>query len=131
MFNAFGFQETSEKFIRSNLERYLLKKPMIIHQNIVFDFFYCQDILFLLNYWLLENNLPKEVNLVYREKLTLQEVCNLINELDDHKVKIVIENSMPGKNYYGDGSRLSSLNLPLKGLKNGLKEVHQKMVESL
>jgi len=131
LFNAFGFQETSEKFIRSNLERYLLKKPMIIHQNIVFDFFYCQDILFLLNYWLLEDNLPKEVNLVYREKLTLQEVCNLINELDDHKVKIVIENSMPGKNYYGDGSRLSSLNLPLKGLKNGLKEVHQKMVESL
>ena len=85
----------------------------------------------MLNYWILGNNLPKEVNLVYQEKLTLQEVCNLINELDHHKVKIVIENSMPGKNYFGNGSGLSSLNLPLKGLKNGLKEVHEKIAKSL
>ena len=131
LFNAFGFHETSEKFIRSNIKRYLTKQPMVIHQNIVFDFFYSQDILYALNYQLLENNLPKDVNLVYPEKLTLQEVCNLINELDNHKVAIEIENSMRGKNYFGDGSKLASLNLPLMGLKSGLKEVYRKMAEGL
>ena len=38
------------------------------------------------------NDLQKEVNCCYDQKYTLMNIANTINSLDDHKVKIQIEN---------------------------------------
>jgi nucleoside-diphosphate-sugar epimerase len=126
-FNVFGYHERPERFIRSNISRYVNREVLIVHQPLIYDFYYVEDTLPLIDIFL-EDNLPKDLNLVYSEKISLDQVCDLINFLNNYKVDIVIENNYPGKNYYGDGSQLAKMNLPLKGFSHGLETVYKKLI---
>ena len=126
-FNVFGASEANNRFVKANIARYLSKKPMVIHQDLIMDTFYVQDSLFLIRDWIADAAIPNEVNLVYQEKYFLSEICHLINNLGGHQVPIIIENDKPGKNYFGDSTIFSSLKYSLMGLENGLLE----MVKSL
>lgn len=126
-FNAFGFYESSERFIKANLLRYFKKEPMIVHRNVTFDFFYVEDSLPIITNWISGNKIPKETNLVYLKKLTLKNVCELINQLDNHKVDIITENLDSGKDYFGNGKKLSELGYPILGLEEGLRRVYEKI----
>ena len=71
----------------------------------------------------MESKIPKELNLVYKEKYDLSQVCSLINELAEYKVRIIVKNSDLGRNYYGNGERLSKLDYPILGISEGLSRV--------
>jgi GDP-L-fucose synthase len=122
-FNVFGIHEHPLRFIKANITRYSTKEPMIIDQNIHFDFFYIEDAIPIIASWISESSMPKELNLVYKEKYDLFQVCSLINKLAEHKVRIIVKNSDPGRNYYGNGERLSKLNYPTLGINEGLSRV--------
>ena len=123
-FNVFGLHEDKRKFIMANLTRYLNRQPMVIDQNIVYDFFYVQDTLPIILDWIQSRNIPKEINLVYQNKLYLYDVCEIINKLDNHKVEIVLPKLNFGKNFTGNGEELFKLGYPLIGLEQGLKRVY-------
>ena len=126
-FNVFGFYESPERFIKSNILRYLKKEPMIVDQNITFDFFYVQDSLPIIKKWIADNEIPKETNLVYFQKLTLKNICELINQLDRHSVDIITKKLDWGKDYFGSGKKLFELGYPLLGLEEGLRKVYEQM----
>lgn len=125
-FNVFGYHERPEKFIKSNILRYLKREAMIVHQPLIYDFYYVEDTLPLIDLFV-ENSLPKDLNLVYPEKLSLDQVCNRINLLDNYNVETIIENNYPGKNYFGDATQLSKIGIPLKGFNYGLETVFKKL----
>jgi hypothetical protein len=60
----------------------------------------------------------------YIKKYKLSDIANIINELSSHKVDINIENKISELNYTGNGEKLNSLNLKLKGLELGIKECY-------
>ena len=122
-FNVFGVTEAKDRFIKANIVRYLNKKPMVIHQDLIMDTFYVSDALFLMRDWINDLGIPKEVNMVYEEKYFLSEICSLINGLRGHQVPIIIENNKLGNNYFGDSTIFSSLKYSLMGIKNGLLQV--------
>jgi len=122
-FNVFGVSEANDRFIKANIVRYLSEKPMVIHQDLIMDTFYVSDALFLISDWINNVEIPKEVNMVYKKKYYLSEICSLINDLRGHQVPIVIENDKPGKNYFGDSTIFSSLKYSLTGIENGLLQV--------
>jgi nucleoside-diphosphate-sugar epimerase len=126
-FNVFGSHEDKRKFVMANLTRYLNKQPMIVDQNIVYDFFYVQDTLPIIFDWIHGRNIPKETNLVYKDKLNLYGVCEMINKLDNHKVDIVLQKTNFGKNFSGNGEVLLSLGYQLIGLEEGLKRVYSEI----
>ena len=127
-FNVFGLHEDKRKFIMANLTRYIKKQPMIVDQNIFYDFFYVQDTIPVVLDWLQGRNIPKEINLVYKDKLNLYGVCEIINKLDDHKVEIVLQKPNSGKNFSGNGELLLSLGYQLIGLEQGLKRVYSEIL---
>lgn len=127
-FNVFGVSEDPRKFIKANLIRYRNKEPMIIDQNIMYDFFYVVDSLPIIKNWIQGIDIPKETNLVYSEKFRLSDVCDLINKLDDYSVGIVIKQSGDGKNYFGNGHKFNSMRYPLVGLEKGLSHVYQSIL---
>jgi nucleoside-diphosphate-sugar epimerase len=129
-FNCFGLNENPNRFIKSNLERYIRREPMVIHNNLVMDFFYSLDLIPLISRWIDEIYLPKELNLVYEQKYQLSEICSLINQLNDYDVPIIIESAEYGKNYFGDGTNLQKLNIGLLGLKYGLNSVYTEMLNN-
>lgn len=128
LFGCFGVLEDSNRMIKNSIRRSLDGEPIIIHQNRKMDFFYINDLFETMNYYIdnYNNNLPRDINMAYNEKNDLYEIANMIKVLTKSKIDVIIENNEEGKPYTGDGARLHNLNLDLKGLEKGIKEVYNK-----
>jgi len=127
IFNVFGVDEESARFIRASIQRYIAREPIAIHQNKLMDFFYIDDLITLVKFYLNKTYIPEEINAVYNKKYFLSEIADIINNLSDYKVNKVIEKEGLSKTYIGKSTRLDLLNLPLKGLEQGLKETYNKL----
>lgn len=128
LFNCFNYNEESSRMIRSNIINYINKNPIIIHQNKYVDFLYMEDFCTLLLYLLNTPVKTKDVNIVYQKKYSLLSIADMINNLDTHKVSVIVENKNLGTNYCGDGSTLANFNLNFIGIENGLRECYNKLL---
>jgi nucleoside-diphosphate-sugar epimerase len=126
-FNVFGYYEDSQRFIKANLIRYALNKPMIVNKNLEFDTFYVADSLPIIDSWLADKLHSRETNLVYQDKLMLTDICELINKLDKHKVEIILKDNKFANDYSGNGDRLSAMGYDLLGLEKGLSAVYSRI----
>ena len=88
------------------------------------DFIYMPDLVKIVEYYIDNNNLSKEINCIYNAVCTLTRIAQLINELDEYKVEVKVENGS-GHNYNGNGGNL--LPIDFIGLKQGIKEVYNKL----
>jgi len=123
-FNAFGQTEGLDRFISYNLNCYKKKMPMTVFKNFAMDFFYIKDLLPILLDWLSGIKLPQDLNLVYSQKLTLIEICDIINQVDNHIVPIELMDTQKARDYCGSGELLKSLNYEFDGLGKGIKELY-------
>ena len=87
------------------------------------DFFYMKDLVSLVNYYIQNKNLPKEIDCSYSEYHSLFNIANMINNLDTHKVHIIFNQNEMGKKYCGD----SNILLNYIGLEEGIKQVYNKL----
>ena len=129
IFGCFYHNELSTRFIKNNINKYINHKSMIIHQDRYMDFFYMNDLINIIEYYL--NNPPstyKDINMSYLKKYKLSDITSIINDLSSYKVDVIIENENFGLNYTGNGKLLNSLNLKLKGLEIGIKECYHKLL---
>jgi len=124
IFAVFDQNELNTRFIKANIKHYLNKEPIEIYQNKNMDFFYIPDLVKLVEYYIINNDLPKEVNCRYKEIVSLNDIANLINNLDSHKVKIKLGDD-PSFDYIG----IEYHNLPINfiGLEQGIKETYNKL----
>ena len=120
-FGIFDENERDTRFIKSNIKRYKNKKPLIIHQNKLMDFFYMDDFVSLVSY-LIKNPKIKNINATYYDTHDLLEIANTINNLDTHKCDIILKDKKTGKAYVGPFQE--KLNIPLIGLKEGIKRTY-------
>ena len=84
------------------------------------DFFYMKDLISLVDYYINNNNLPKQMDCSYVGLYKLSEIANMINNLDDYKVDVHIEKEEPTLSYCG----ISNTLLSFVGLEQGIKEVY-------
>jgi GDP-L-fucose synthase len=128
IFAVFDENELDTRFIKSNILRYINKKEMIIHANKLMDFFYMQDLISLVNYYINEEDPPKTIDCSYKDKKNLFEIANFINTLDEYKVPIGFEKNNIEQDYCGIS------NLPIKpigleqGIRNSFREIKTKML---
>lgn len=125
IFAVFDENELNTRFIKGNILRYLAGDSMIVHQNKLMDFFYMKDLISVVEYYIKNDGLPKEIECVYLEKYYLTNIAEKINRLDTWKVDIKLENSKPTDRYIG---KLGiTPNIPLIGFEEGLKETYLKL----
>lgn len=124
IYSVFDEDELSTRYIKSNLIRYLKKEPIVIHSNKIMDFFYMQDLLNLVDYYIHHDNLQKEINCSYEEKHTLLNVANMINNLNNYKVPIIIEDKSVFSFYCGYNYGFP---IATSGLKHGISCVFNKI----
>lgn len=124
IFGVFDENELDTRFIKANLIRYINKKPMLIHTNKIMDFFYMPDLISMVDCYINDNSLPKEINCSYDSKKSLLEIASFINELGEEKVEIFLQ-SEEFQLYYGknDGP------LPIQeiGLMEGIRRVFREL----
>jgi nucleoside-diphosphate-sugar epimerase len=90
---------------------------MEVHQNKYMDFFYMEDLVSLVKLYILNDNLPKEIDCVYSNNYTLQEIAKIINELDKHKVDITMLGDEKKSSYIGS---FTDLGINYQGLIKGI-----------
>jgi len=106
VFGCFGRGERPDRMISSSLKNYINGKPIVIHQDRFMDFFYIDDLVYVINKFLYRDDSEysyseKDLNMSYDIKFKLSEVARIINNLDDKKVPIVIQDATAGNDYCG------------------------------
>lgn len=125
IFGLFDQNEASTRFIKANVLRYINKEPIQIHENKYMDFFYMEDLISVVKYYIGEKEPPKEFDCAYEEgSPTLTQLATMINELDDHKVKIFVGD--PDGVSYTSKYR-SQLPYGFIGLEEGIKITYNKL----
>ncbi len=122
---VFDQNELDTRFIKGNILRYINHEPITIHQNKHMDFFYMEDLISLVNFYITAKDpILQEVDCCYNYNLTLSEIANCINSLDEHKVEIKIQTDGVGDAYIGQYQPVLS---PLVGLAEGISRTYQKL----
>lgn len=129
LFGCFNNNELDSRFIKNNIQAYIEKKPMIIHQDKYMDFIYIEDFTQIIEYVLTKFIKAEDYNIVYKQKYMLSDIANMINQLDNYTVPIIIENDKIGNGYCGSGDKLNSLNLPIKTLSQGISDCYKKILK--
>jgi len=127
IYAVFDENELDTRFIKSNVLRYINREDLNIHQDKQMDFFYMKDLVSMVE-WLInqrEEEFPiQEINCSYLEKYTLTQIAEIINLLDNYKVKIQLEDKIEGKAYCGIHPIMP---FDLIGLEQGIKETYNKL----
>jgi nucleoside-diphosphate-sugar epimerase len=125
IFGVFDENELDTRFIKANIRRYINKEPIKINEVKFMDFFYMQDLIKVIEYYINEENPPKEFDCVYIENsYTLFGLACLINKLDNYEVEIIYGNKV-GDDYLS--KYRTALPIELIGLEQGIKNVYNKM----
>jgi len=121
LFGLFNINEDERRFIKSNIVRYKNKENLIVHQDKKMDFFFMEDFISVVKYFILNNSLPKVFDCTYEKSYFLSEIANMINTLSEHRVKINIETKSKDQDYIGTFTNL----IPYKGLEFGIKKMYK------
>jgi nucleoside-diphosphate-sugar epimerase len=120
IFGVFDENELDTRFIKTCIKNYKNRKPILIHQNKLFDFIYMDDLVTIVNFIILNPNI-KSIDCCYKESYTLREIADYINTLDNHCYKIKVNHKKLNTPYKG---QFVDYNLDLIGLKQGINNVY-------
>jgi GDP-L-fucose synthase len=127
MFGVFDENELDTRFIKSNINRYLNKQPIEIHNDKLMDFFYMKDLILLVDHFMTTNEPYKSsIDCTYPVSLKLSDIANIINALGAHRVSININETNRLESYVGG---FNDIVLPYVGLEQGIKETYIKLKE--
>lgn len=128
VFAVFDENELSTRFIKTNIIKYLKKEPITIFQNKLMDFFYMKDLITLVNYYINNSELEREIECVYSEKLYLTNIAEKINQCDNYRVNIEIQTIKMAEQYIGKCMDLYQINF--LGIDQGINETYRKLKET-
>jgi GDP-L-fucose synthase len=124
LFGCFGINEEPQRLLRGTYSRFANGESAVVHQDKYMDYFYAQDIGRVIEYISMNNSneIPRDINLCYRQKYKLSELVYKIKCLSNAKNDVIIEDTTLALSYTGASDKLENLNIPLIGVDNGIKE---------
>jgi len=117
IYGVFDENELDTRFIKSNIKRYINKEPIQIFENKIMDFIYMKDLIDIIEYYINNNDLPKEIDCVYNNKYSLHEISKIINKLGRYEVDITILGEEKKSSYIGS---FTDLGINYQGLEKGI-----------
>lgn len=107
IFGLFGkYEDYSYKFISNAILKNILKMPIKINQNVMFDYLYLKDFLKIIEFLIDNDCKNKEFNITPTESIDLITIAKYINNCSDYKSEIIVGNDGLNYEYTGDNKRL-------------------------
>lgn len=107
LFGVFGkYEDYQYKFISNAIVKNLLGLPIIINQNVYFDYLYVNDLVKFITYFIEYKNKYKFYNAVSGGTIDLVTIANKINQISENPSEIIIKNAGLNTEYSGDNKRL-------------------------
>ena len=126
IFAVFDENELGRRFIKSNLTKYINKLPMEVHFDKFMDFFYMKDLIKVVEYYIENDNPPKQVDCSYRQQGSLYSIANFYKPsfLPQGKNKRTV---VKAQDYCGN---FKDLGLNYAGLHEGIKQTYKKLLDT-
>jgi nucleoside-diphosphate-sugar epimerase len=129
IYNVFDHNELPTRFIKANIQRYINREPMVVFQDKFMDFFYMDDLISLVDYYINNKDLAKEAICNYNRVSTLTAIAQYINTMSDYEVPIEVRQQGQAKGYFDNGIRHTP-SISYVGLQQGIKNVYKILKES-
>jgi len=109
IFGIFGkYEDYRYKFISNVIAKNLLKMPVVINQNVVYDYIYITDFIRIVEYFLNNKTSNRIYNITPTESIDLLSIVSIVNKVSEYKSDIQVLNSGVGTEYTGDNKKLLS-----------------------
>lgn len=106
-FGVFGrYEDYGFRFISNAIVKNLLRMPIHIKQNVFFNWLYIEDLLHILDYFLINDPVYRSYNVTTGAPTDLVSICKIINRLSDFESEIIVENEGLNIEYSGSNGRL-------------------------
>ena len=115
IFGIYGkYEDYRYKFISNAIVKNLLKMPIVINQNVVYDYIYINDFFRMIEHFIGHRTKHSIFNATPEEPVDLVTIAELINKVGDYKSEVIVLNKGIGVEYSGDNKKLLS---EMKGFK--------------
>ena len=126
LFGVYGkYEDYRYKFISNSIVKNLLNLPLVINQNVIFDYLYIDDLVAIVRHFLEKKVKHRFYNLTPSSSIDLTDICQTVNAVSDFKSKIKVINQGLNNEYTGDNTRLRKEipGLSFTGYNQGIKDL--------
>jgi len=107
IFGIFGkYEDYRYKFISNAIAKNLLKMPITINQNVIYDYIYIDDFCEIVKYFVNNDLKYKTYNVTPTLSIDLISIAKIINEISDYESDIQVLNNGIGVEYSGNNTRM-------------------------
>jgi len=107
IFACYGeYENYRYKFITNAIVKNMLKMPITINQDVLFDYLYVGDFVRLVDHFINNNNQYRTYNITRGQKVTLTELAEMINATSEFRSEITVLNESLNNEYTSDNSRM-------------------------
>ena len=109
IFGIFGkYEDHRYKFISNAIVKNLLKMPIVINQNVIYDYICIHDFFRIVEFFVNNRTKNRIFNVTPTESIDLLTIADLINEISESKSEIQVLNQGIGVEYSGNNQKLLS-----------------------
>lgn len=109
IFGIYGkYEDYRYKFISNAIVKNVLNMPIVISQNVIYDYIYINDFFKIVEYFVNNKAKNKIFNVTPTESIDLLAIANLINKVSENESEIRVLNEGIGVEYSGNNSKLLS-----------------------
>lgn len=107
IFGVYGrYEDYRYKFISNSIVKNLFKMPIVINQNVVFDYLFIDDLVKIVEKFIDYNYKDKIYNITPNDSIDLITIVNIINKISDYKSDIIIKHEGLNNEYTASNSLL-------------------------
>lgn len=134
LFGVYGkYENYRYKFISNAILKNLLKLPIVINQNVYFDYLYIDDLLKIVHFFLANRSQYKIYNVCCGKSIDLITIAKIINKISDFKSKITVKIKGLNNEYTGSNARLKKEipNLKFTPYQTGIRKLFRYYLKQL
>ena len=127
LFGVFGrYEDYTVRFISNACCRVLKGLPIVIRQNVIFDYLYTEDLAKLTAWFIEHDTRHKAYNVCSGMPIALTDLASLVAEISGRDPKISVSAAGLGSEYTGDNSRLLGQigNYQFRDMRSSISELY-------
>ncbi len=127
LFGTYGkYDNYLVRFVTNSILKNIFHQPINISQNVYFDYLFIEDLVRIVDYFLVNSSEFNIYNITSGKKVDLITIAKAINEISDYKSRITIQNSGLNIEYTGSNSRFlqEAKNFKFTPLKEGIRRLY-------
>ena len=107
LFGVYGkYEDYRFKFISNTIAKVLLGLPIVIKQDVIFDYLYIDDLLKIIDYFLAHSSRYSEYNIVPPLPIKISTIAGIVANITSRNPKIIIKNQGMNLQYTANNSQL-------------------------